>query len=142
MIQLGMKQFISYFLGLMFLTMSVVHAAPNLEVNTPAINALKNSMQARHTALASHYESGAIGLTANGLIAVRDTKALPLKDRRGINALVASENSDRSRLYKEVAVANSHPEWKASIQDAFAGRWIDKAQGGWYYQSAGAWQKK
>tara|TARA_B110000879_G_C10942843_1_gene420540 strand:- start:141 stop:569 length:429 start_codon:yes stop_codon:yes gene_type:complete len=142
MIQLGMKQFISYFLGLMFLTMSVVHAAPNLEVNTPAINALKNSMQARHTALASHYESGAIGLTANGLIAVRDTKALPLKDRRGINALVASENSDRSRLYKEVAVANSHPEWKASIQDAFAGRWIDKAQGGWYYQSVGAWQKK
>lgn len=137
-----MKQFINYLLGLMLLTASVVQAAPNLEVNTPAINALKSSMQSRHGALAAHYASGAVGLTSNGMIAVRDAKALPLKDRSGINTLVASENADRSKLYKEIAVANSHPEWQASIQDAFAGRWIDKAKTGWYYQSAGAWKQK
>lgn len=137
-----MKSLFNYLLGLMLLASSVVYAAPNLEVNTPAINALKSSMQARHGALATHYASGAVGLTSNGLIAVRDAKALPLKDRRGINALVASENADRQKLYKEIAVANSHPEWTASIQDAFAGRWIDKAKGGWFYQKAGAWTKK
>jgi len=123
-------------------TIHLAYSAPNLEIDTPAINALKSSMQARHGQLAPFYGSGAIGLTSNGLIAVRDAKALPLKDRQGINALVASENTDRSKLYQEIAVANGHPEWGGSIQDAFAGRWIDKAQTGWYYQAAGGWTQK
>ena len=120
----------------------LAHAVPNLEVNTPAINALKSSMQVRHTQLAPHYNSGAVGLTADGLIAVRDATALPLKDRQGINAIVSAENADRNKLYKEIAVANGHPEWESSIRESFAGRWIDKAQGGWYYQSTGGWLKK
>lgn len=132
--------------GLIALTLlmtSFAYAAPpNLEINTPAINALKKSMQSRHNQLAPHYNSGAVGLTKNGLIAVRNAKALPLKARQGINALVAAENSDRSKLYKEIAVANGHPEWEGGIRDSFAGRWIDKAQGGWYYQGAGGWVKK
>ena len=124
------------------LTVSLASAAPNLEINTPAINAIKASMQSRHNALAPHYESGAIGLTSNGFITVRDAKALPLKDRQGINALVADENSDRKKLYKEIAVANGHPEWESSIQESFAGRWIDKAKSGWYYQDASGWKQK
>lgn len=124
------------------LSMQVAFAAPNLEVDTPAINALKSSMQERHTQLAPYYASGAIGLTSNGLIAVRDAKALPLKDRQGINALVSSENTDRNKLYHEIAIANGHPEWQGSIQDAFAGRWIDKAQSSWFYQEAGGWKQK
>jgi uncharacterized protein YdbL (DUF1318 family) len=119
-----------------------LYAAPNLEIDTPAINALKNSMQVRHVQLAPHYHSGAIGLTADGMIAVRDTKALPLKDRQGIHALVASENTDRNKLYQEIAAANGHPEWGSSVKDAFAGRWIDKAQRGWYYQTADGWKQK
>lgn len=120
----------------------LAHAVPNLEVNTPAINALKSSMQARHQSLAPHFNSGAVGLTNDGLIAVRDATAVPLKDRQGINGLVSAENADRNKLYKEIAVANGHPEWESSIRESFAGRWIDKAQGGWYYQSAGGWVKK
>ncbi len=119
-----------------------VNAAADLEVNTPAIAALKNSMQARHTQLAPHYGSGAIGLTSDGLIAVRDTTAVPLRDRQGINALVATENADRNALYKEIAAGNGHPEWRGDIQSTFAGRWIDKAQGGWWYQKEGSWVKK
>ena len=65
-----------------------------------------SSMQARHNQLAPHYASGAIGLTKDGLIAVRDTTAVPLKDRQGINALVAAENADRNALYKEIAAGN------------------------------------
>ena len=123
-------------------TVNNTYAAPNLEMNWPAIAALKNSMQARHSQLAPHYASGAVGFTKDGLIAVRDATAVPLKDRSGINALVAAENADRNALYNELAVGNSHPEWRGDIQATFAGRWIDKAQGGWYYQSDSGWVKK
>jgi uncharacterized protein YdbL (DUF1318 family) len=119
-----------------------VSAAADLEVNTPAISAIKNSMQARHAQLAPNYASGAVGLTKDGLIAVRDATAVPLKDRQGINALVAAENNDRNALYKEIAAGNGHAEWEGEIRNTFAGRWIDKAQSGWWYQNNGSWVKK
>ena len=114
----------------------------DLEINTPAISAIKASMQARHGQLLPHYNSGAVGLTKDGLVAVRDATAVPLKDRGGINSLVAAENADRNKLYKEIAAGNGHPEWEGDIRQTFAGRWIDKAQGGWFYQSGGSWVKK
>lgn len=124
------------------LTGQLAIAAADLEVNTPAITAIKNSMQARHGQLAGFYASGAIGLTKDGLIAVKDATAVPLKDRGALNGLVSAENTDRNNLYKEIATANGHPEWQGEIQSTFAGRWIDKAQSGWFYQGAGGWQKK
>ena len=137
------KIFISFMfvmLGLFAATNSFAEA--DLDVNTPAINAIKASMQARHSQLAAHYNSGAVGLTQDGLIAVHDTTAVPLKDRGGINGLVADENADRTKLYKEIANANKHPEWEGGIRDSFAGRWIDKAQAGWWYQGKDGWAKK
>lgn len=125
-----------------FFSSSWVSAAADLDVNTPAIAAIKNSMQARHAQLSPHYSSGAVGLTADGLVAVRDATAVPLKDRGGINSLVAAENGDRTALYKEIAVGNGHPEWAGEIRSTFSMRWIDKAQSGWYYQNAGGWVKK
>ncbi|MES2499775.1 MAG: YdbL family protein [Pseudomonadota bacterium] len=139
-----MKKLITTFI-LMLVTLfssQWVNAAADLDVNTPAITAIKNSMQTRHTQLSPHYTSGAVGLTADGLIAVRDATAVPLKDRGGINRLVSAENNDRNALYKEIAVANGHAEWAGDIRNTFAGRWVDKAQSGWYYQSAGTWVKK
>ena len=117
-------------------------AEPNLDVNSPAINAIKSSMTARHSQLLPHYVSGAVGITKDGFIAVKDATAVPLKDRGGINSLVSSENTDRAKLYKEIAAGNGHPEWQNDIQATFAGRWIDKAQAGWFYQGAGGWVKK
>lgn len=125
----------------LFASQTVV-AAADLEVNTPAISAIKNSMQARHGQLAAHYASGAIGLTKDGLIAIHDASAVPLKDRAALNSAVAAENADRNKLYKEIATANGHPEWQAEIQSTFASRWIDKAQSGWWVQGAGGWVKK
>ena len=120
----------------------VVVAAADLEVNTPAISAIKGSMQARHAQLVAHYASGVVGLTKDGLVTVRDANAVPLKDRAALNGIVAAENSDRAKLYQEIAIANGHPEWQAEIQNTFASRWIDKAQGGWWVQGAGGWTKK
>ena len=117
-------------------------AEPNLDVNTPAIIAIKASMTTRHSKLLPLYNNGAVGLTKDGFIAVKDATAVPLKERSGINSLVTDENTDRIKLYKEIADGNGHPEWQNDIQATFAGRWIDKAQAGWHYQSGGDWVKK
>lgn len=120
----------------------LLQAAADLEANTPAIAAIKTSMQTRHAQMQTFYASGAIGLTQDGFIAVKDASAVPLSQRGGLAGLVKDENSDRARLYKEIAAANGHPEWQGEIQSTFAGRWIDKAQAGWFYQRDGAWVKK
>ncbi|MBC7944053.1 MAG: YdbL family protein [Burkholderiales bacterium] len=121
----------------------MVSAAADLEINTPAITALKNSMQQRHNQLAPYYVSGAVGLTRDGQIVLRDANAVPLPQRQAVNALVGAENQDRSALYREIARANQHPEWESEIRSTFAGRWIEKAQPGWWVQdSQGGWKKK
>lgn len=120
----------------------LAYAAADLKINTPAISALESSMQARYTQLAGYYASGAVGLTRDGLVAVRDANAVPLAQRQGVNALVAAENTDRNTLYKEIASANGHPEWESEIRSTFAQRWVQKAQGGWWYQDANGWVKK
>jgi hypothetical protein len=118
-------------------------AQANLEVNTPAVAALRASMQKRHAELAPFYNNGALGLTRDGFIALRDANAVPLAQRQQVNGLVAAENQDRSALYREIARANGKPEWENDIRTTFAQRWIDKAQGGWYFQNnAGAWTRK
>lgn len=114
----------------------------NLDISSPAIGKIEASMKARHPQLLPYYNSGAVGLTGNGLIAVRDAKAIPLSARKTVNQLVADDNRDRTALYREIAAANGHPEWEAQIQETFARRWIDRAQSGWYYQSGGAWKAK
>ncbi len=121
----------------------VAHAAePNIDISSPAVQQLTSSMESRHPSLAPHYASGAVGLTSDGMVAVRDANAVPLAERNAVKKLVADENSDRSALYREIAVANGHPEWEADIRKTFAQRWIAKAQSGWFYQDAGGWKQK
>ncbi len=117
--------------------------AADLEINTPAISALKQSMQQRYGQLAPYYGNGAVGLTRDGMVALRDAGAVPLAQRQRVSALVAQENQDRAALYREIARANGHPEWEAEVRATFAQRWIDKAAPGWWYQGAnGSWARK
>lgn len=118
-------------------------AQANLDVNTPGITGITNSMKARNAQLQPAYLSGAVGFAKDGNVAVRDASALPLKDRAAISTLVAQENQDRAALYKEIAKANGHPEWEGDIRATFAQRFIQKAAAGWYVQDAsGNWLKK
>lgn len=117
-------------------------AQANIDIDSPAINALKASMTARHRELGSYYASGAIGLTAQGLVALRDAKAVPLAQRPKAAQLVAAENRDRNALYQAIAQANGHPEWEPDIRATFARRWIERAQPGWWYQSGGNWVQR
>ena len=118
------------------------HAQGNLDVDTPAIAALKAAMQQRHAQLAPLYAAGAVGLAADGSVVLRDASAVPLAQRSGANTLVAAENADRTALYREIARANQHPEWEGDVRKTFAARWIDRAQAGWWVQRGGAWVKK
>ena len=118
-------------------------AQGDLEINTPAVSAVRASMQQRHAELAPHYASGAIGLTRDGRIALRDASGVPLVQRAKLTALVAAENKDRGTLYREIARANGHPEWAPQVEATFAQRWLDKAQAGWWVQGAGGeWARK
>jgi uncharacterized protein YdbL (DUF1318 family) len=115
----------------------------NIEIDTPAIASLKQSMQQRHKQLEPYYSRGAVGLTHDGLVAMRDANALPLSARQPVNALIAAENQDRNALYREIARANSHPEWEGDIRSTFGQRWIELARPGWWYQNAsGSWVRK
>ncbi|HEX3171195.1 MAG TPA: YdbL family protein [Burkholderiales bacterium] len=130
-------------LTLLLLFAGNVWAQANLDVDTPAITALRSSMQKRFAELSPFYANGAIGLTRDGYIALREPNAVPLPQRQQVNGLVAAENQDRAALYKEISRANGHAEWENDIRTTFAQRWIDKAAGGWYYQNnAGAWTRK
>ena len=117
-------------------------AQGNLEINTPAITALQSSMQQRHAQLAPLYAAGAVGISADGSVALRDASSVPLAQRGQVNALVAAENADRTALYREIARANGHPEWEADVRRTFAQRWIERAQPGWWVQGAGGWVQK
>jgi uncharacterized protein YdbL (DUF1318 family) len=115
----------------------------NLEINTPAIAALRGAMQQRHGQLAPFYASGAVGVARDGTIQVRDANAVPLAQRQQVSGLVSAENNDRAALYKEIARANGHPEWEADVRNTFAQRWTERAQSGWYVQNAsGQWARK
>lgn len=117
-------------------------AEADISINTPAIRQLKAKMEKRHRQLASHYSSGAVGMTGDGRITLRDQKLVPLKDRNTVKALVAEENRDRAALYAEIARANGHPEWEGEIRETFARRWVANARSGWWYQDGGAWKQK
>ncbi|MFL6549015.1 MAG: YdbL family protein [Povalibacter sp.] len=115
----------------------------DLNIATPAVRQLTQSMEARHAQLKKYYDSGAIGLTRDGLVEVRDQNLIPLPERNAARKLVADENADRANLYREIASANGHAEWEADIRKTFAERWSSKAAAGWYYQdTSGAWKQK
>jgi uncharacterized protein YdbL (DUF1318 family) len=119
-------------------------ASANIDVSSPQIRSITASMQTRFTALAEFFDRGAIGLTADGRVAVRDNNLLNLPERTRVRQLVAEDNRDRDALYSEIARANGHPEWEPDIRQIFARRWIDRgAKPGWYYQDRdGNWQQR
>ena len=116
---------------------------PDFSIQTPAIQAIQSRMEQRFDRqLRPHFDSGALGFTEDGLVVVRDAAAIALKDRVPVNSAVADENRDRKAVYREIAVANNHPEWEGQIRTVFAKQWVASAKSGWWYQRGGAWKQK
>lgn len=131
--------------SLLDLIFPAAHAqSVNIDINTPEIVAIQNRMSARfNSELAAFFDQGAIGYDQNAMIAIRDLSVVGLKDRNTLKSAVSADNADRKAVYREIAVANGHPEWEDQIRQTFAERWISRAKAGWYYQSAdGSWTQK
>lgn len=131
---------------LMLIGISPAYAqgAPDITIKTPAIQAIQARMESRFdNSLRAGFDSGALGFTRDGLVVVRDAAKLQLKDRVAVSQAVADDNRDRKAVYREVAVANGHPEWESQIRGVFARQWIDSARSGWWYQDgSGGWKQK
>ena len=122
---------------------SPAHAEADININTPAISALRNNLKKRAGSLKLHYASGAVGLTSNANVQIRDQSLIPLKQRNQVKKLVADENKERGALYAEIARANDHPEWEADIRSTFARVWVEEVAAGTWYQTAdGTWKQK
>ncbi len=115
----------------------------NININTAAISAIRAGMQRRQARLAPFYQAGAAGFDKRGMVSIRDLGAVALKDRNTLKKLVADENADRSRLYREIARANGHPEWESDVRATFAKVWVEEALPGyWYQDGAGNWRRR
>ncbi len=116
----------------------------NIDINTAPIRAIQDRMRARQKSeLQPFFEAGAIGYGNDGMLKIRDRSAVGLAERSKMERAVAADNQDRAAVYREIAVANGHPEWEDEIRKTFAKEWVDQAQPGWYYQNAaGSWLQK
>lgn len=122
---------------------TTAYAAQDINVSTPEIRAIKKAMKQRKAALQPLLQGGQVGLKADGLLAIRDLAGLDLRSRGQAKRLVGEENSDRLRLYQEIARANDFPDKAAEVQAIFADSWRQQARPGWYLQDAnGAWRRK
>ncbi len=68
----------------------------DIDISSPGIDKLRASMRKRHQALSPFYASGAVGMTATGLLDARDLAAVPLARRNALKQLVVEENRDRN----------------------------------------------
>ena len=119
------------------------HAEANFDASSPASRAIEKSLKKRYPGIKPYLDSGAVGLSAAGLLEIRDRNAVPLKNRNAVRQLVAAQNTDWEALYAEIARINDHPEWVDQIRKVFAERWIAKARRGWYYRDgSGSWKQK
>ncbi len=120
------------------------HAQPDPAVTSPAIEAIQDRMIDRtNGGMRDYLNRNIVGFNRNGLVEIIDLSQLSLKDRQVAKKLVADENRDRDALYRELAIANDHPEWEKQIRDIWVKEWIDQAKPGWSYQNAqGQWVTK
>jgi len=120
------------------------NAEAALNVNSPVVSRIKSSMAGRFGELKKFYASGAVGVTKDGMLEVRDLNAVALPDRATVKRLVSEDNADRAQLYAEIARASNHPEWEADIRTAWTRSFVrEVAETGWYYQDeSGAWKQK
>lgn len=130
-------------LSLVGIASAQAQESADINIKTPAIQAIQARMADRFRGqLQAGFDAGALGLTRDGMIEVRDAAKLALKDRVATTQAVADDNRDRKAVYREIAVANGHPEWEAQIRETFARQWIASARKGWWYQDAGGWKQK
>lgn len=120
------------------------YAQADINVSTPNIRALRQSMKDRFASLRPLYDGGVVGEGNDGLLSVRSLDGLSLKDKAAAKKLVKAENKDREELYLEITKANDLPSDTVSqIRGLFANSWRKDSKDGWWVQKGnGEWIKK
>lgn len=128
----------------MFGTREASAQQADINVSTPAIRALKDAIQKRADEIKPFMDSGNVGISNDGLLELRSSSGLNLRDKAQLNRLIEAENSDRNSLYAEIAKANNFsPDKVSDIRKIFAGSWMKNARDGWWIQDPdGTWRKK
>jgi len=99
-------------------------AAEALTVSNPTIRSLKQQMKARYARMRPYYAKGMLKEENNGYVSLGNTAGLGLKEKRELNSLISAENSDRQRLYMEIAKAMKiDPSQVNRIAEIFAKEW-------------------
>jgi len=116
----------------------------DINVSNPAIRGLKDSIKQRSDAIKPYMDRANVGIGQDGLLVVRNTDGLSLKERADVKQLIDAENRDREALYAEIAKANNISKDNIpKIKSIFAKSWVDQARPGWLIQdSQGNWRKK
>jgi uncharacterized protein YdbL (DUF1318 family) len=116
----------------------------DINITTPAIRKLKGSIQERADSIKPFMDSENVGISDDGLLLIRNTEGLNLKDKANLKRIIEAENKDREALYEEIAKANNFPPDRISdIKKIFADSWIKNARKGWWFQDKdGKWIKK
>ncbi|KAF0183158.1 MAG: hypothetical protein FD164_716 [Nitrospirae bacterium] len=124
---------------------AAAHAAEvDVNVSTPTIRALRESLINRFQELRPYFDKGALGSTNNGYIAIRDASSLTLRERAEVNTLIDAQNKDRKALYEEIVAANRlGRDAVPRVEKTFAASWRDRARPGWWVQQDdGQWMRK
>ena len=115
-----------------------------LEVSTPVIDRIRETLKKRYAKLLPFYEKGAIGEGRDGYLALRETEKLSLKEKRDVQLYLDEENKDRKNLYTELARENKIESSEiARIGALFSLEWQKKTKVGWWIEKEkGKWERK
>ncbi|GJQ60155.1 MAG: DUF1318 domain-containing protein [Candidatus Scalindua sp. AMX11] len=116
----------------------------DLNITTPAIRKVIESMKGRNSEIMRYKDMGVIGEAHDGTVVIRDMAGLGGDDIRTVTRILRAENGDREILYTELATANKITESEAhKINTIFAKTRKEKAKSGhWFKDDAGAWTQK
>jgi uncharacterized protein len=126
------------------LSLGEAYAQINIEVSTPAIRNLTQSLKNTYPLLKPFYDRGNIGENNSGFLEARSTEGVGLKEKADLARLVEQENGNRLALYGEIMRANNLKEDSLpQIQRIFANSWRAKSQPAWWVQGDdGQWVRK
>jgi len=115
----------------------------NLDIGAPTVVIVKHSLAQRTSRLVRFYESGEIGLGADGLVYLRDSTKMTLAKRQIAEKLIDNENHERRGLIQALADANGMLKDEAAVWTAQRQRWLAQWKSGWWLRDAGGgWSRK
>jgi len=121
------------------------YAQADINVSTPAIRNIRQSMKETFHQLRPYYIRGSVGENNKGFVEIRSTADLNLKEKADVTRLVDQLNQYRNALYSEIVKANRLDATNSlpQVQKIFANSWRNKSREGWWIQNdTGEWEKK